>query len=263
MNGQPTAQNNRETGADGDLPGFRNWQNEQHVAELAELWNVDPMVIPDWAEPTHAMQIFRYVEQGSINLLWIAGTNPAVSLPELSRIREILGKESLFLVVSDGYLTETTDFADVVLPAALWGEKTGSYTNTDRTVHLSERAVAPPGEARSDLDIWLDYARRMGFTDRSGRPLPSWETPESAFNAWRECSRGRPCDYSGLSYDKLRYGPGIQWPCTDDAPSGTDRLYVDHHFMTDDDQCETYGHDLRVLGGAGAIGCRRTGYPIW
>jgi ferredoxin-nitrate reductase len=248
MNGQPTAQNNRETGADGDLPGFRNWQNEHHVAALAELWNVDPIVIPDWAEPTHAMQIFRYVEQGSINFLWIAGTNPAVSLPELGRIREVLGKESLFLVVSDGYLTETTAFADVVLPAALWGEKTGSYTNTDRTVHLSERAVAPPGEARSDLDIWLDYARRMGFTDRSGRPLPPWDTPEGAFNAWRECSRGRPCDYSGLSYDKLRDGRGIQWPCTDDAPNGTDRLYIDHHFMTDDDQCETYGHDLATGG---------------
>jgi anaerobic selenocysteine-containing dehydrogenase len=244
MNGQPTAQNNRETGADGDLPGFRNWQNEQHIARLAELWDVDPITIPHWAEPTHTMQIFRYVEQGSINFLWIAGTNPAVSLPELGRIRKILSQESLFLVVSDGYLTETTAFADVVLPAALWGEKTGSYTNTDRTVHLSERAVAPPGDARSDLEIWLDYARRMGFTDRSGRPLPRWETPEEAFNAWKECSRGRPCDYSGLSYEKLRGGPGIQWPCTDEAPNGTDRLYVDHHFMTDDDQCETYGHDL-------------------
>jgi ferredoxin-nitrate reductase len=244
MNGQPTAQNNRETGADGDLPGFRNWENEQHVAALAELWDVDPIVIPRWAEPTHAMQIFRYVEQGSINFLWIAGTNPAVSLPELGRIRRILDQGSLFLVVSDGYLTETTAFADVVLPAALWGEKTGSYTNADRTVHLSERAVTPPGEARSDLEIWLDYARRMGFSDRSGRPLPPWDTPERAFNAWRECSRGRPCDYSGLSYDKLRGGPGIQWPCTDEAPDGTDRLYVDQRFITDDDQCESYGHDL-------------------
>ena len=244
MNGQPTAQNNRETGADGDLPGFRNWENVQHVTALAELWNVDPIIIPDWAEPTHAMQIFRYAEQGSIKFLWIAGTNPAVSLPELGRIRRVLGQDSLFLIVSDGYLTETTAFADVVLPAALWGEKTGTYTNTDRTVHLSEQAVAPPGEARSDLEIWLDYARRMGFTDRSGRPLPSWEIPEEAFDAWRECSRGRPCDYSGLSYVKLRDAPGIQWPCTDAAPDGTDRLYVDHHFMTEDDQCESYGHDL-------------------
>ena len=144
MNGQPTAQNNRETGADGDLPGFRNWENEQHIEALAKLWDVDPIVIPHWAEPTHAMQIFRYAEQGSIKFLWIAGTNPAVSLPELARIRRILGQDSLFLVVSDGYLTETTAYADVVLPAALWGEKTGTYTNTDRTVHLSERALLRP-----------------------------------------------------------------------------------------------------------------------
>jgi ferredoxin-nitrate reductase len=244
MNGQPTAQNNRETGADGDLPGFRNWENEQHIEALAKLWDVDPIVIPHWAEPTHAMQIFRYAEQGSIKFLWIAGTNPAVSLPELARIRKILGQDSLFVVVNDGYLTETTGYADVVLPTALWGEKTGTYTNTDRTVHLSERAVAPPGEARSDLEIWLDYARRMGFTDRSGRPLPPWDTPEEAFLAWRECSRGRPCDYSGLSYDKLRGGRGIQWPCTDEVPDGTERLYVDHDFMTSQDQCENYGHDL-------------------
>ena len=73
----------------------------------------------------------------------------------------------------------------------------------------------------------------MGFTDRSGRPLPTWEPLRRRSNAWRECSRGRPCDYSGLSYDKLRDAPGIQWPCTDEAPEGTDRLYVDHHFMTD------------------------------
>jgi anaerobic selenocysteine-containing dehydrogenase len=147
MNGQPTAQNTRETGADGDLRGFRNWDNEAHVRELAELWNLDPIVIPHWAPPTHAMQIWRYAEQGSIGLLWISGTNPAVSLPELPRIRSILASEELFVVVQDAFLTETARFADVVLPTAIWGEKTGTFTNTDRTVHLSERAVDPPGEA--------------------------------------------------------------------------------------------------------------------
>ncbi len=92
MNGQPTAQNTRETGADGDLPGIRNWSNEAHVAELARLWNVDLHTIPHWAAPTHAMQIFRYAEQGSIELLWISATNPAVSLPELDRVRSILAR---------------------------------------------------------------------------------------------------------------------------------------------------------------------------
>lgn len=179
MNGQPTAQNNRECGADGDLPGFRNWDNPAHVAELADLWNVDPMIIPHWAPPTHAMQLLRYVEQGSIRFLWIAGTNPVVSMPELARIRDLLGGEQCFVVVSDAYRTETTELADVVLPAALWGERTGTFTNADRTVHLSEQAVALPGEARSDFDLWIDYARRMGFRDRSGRPLPWWDTPRT------------------------------------------------------------------------------------
>lgn len=244
MNGQPTAQNNRECGADGDLPGFRNWHNPKHVEELASLWNVDPAIIPHWAPPTHAMQIFRYAEQGSINFLWVSATNPAVSLPELPRIREILAKPELFLVVQDLYLTETASMADVVLPAAAWGEKTGTFTNASRVVHISDKAVDPPGDARSDLNIFLDYSNRMGFTTLDGTPLLTWEGPEDAFEAWKECSRGRPCDYTGLSYSKLRGGSGIPWPCNEQNPEGTTRLYVDGVFPTDPDYCENYGHDL-------------------
>ena len=243
MNGQPTAQNNRECGADGDLPGFRNWENPAHIDELARLWNVDPLVIPHWAPPTHAMQIFRYAEQGSIKLLWISGTNPAVSMPDLARIRRILGGE-VFLVVQDLYETETTRYADVVLPAAGWGEKTGTFTNADRTVHLSDKAIGPPGEARSDLAIFLDYARRMDFRNGDGGPLLPWSSPEEVFEAWKECTRGRPCDYTGLSYAKLRGGSGIPWPCNEEHPEGIDRLYADGVFATDPDDCETYGHDL-------------------
>jgi ferredoxin-nitrate reductase len=244
MNGQPTAQNTRECGANGDLPAFRNWNNVDHVQDLAELWNVERMKIPHWASPTHAMQIWRYAEQGSISLLWISATNPAVSLPELPRIREILDDEDLFIVVQDIFLTETARYADVVLPAATWGEKTGTFTNADRTVHLSEKAVEPPGEAKSDLEIFLDYARRMDFRDKDGQPLIKWDNPESCFEAWKECSRGRPCDYTGLSIDKLRGGSGIQWPCDDEHPDGTERLYADGDFNTETDYCETYGRGL-------------------
>ncbi len=244
FNGQPTAQNTRETGANGDLPAFRNWDNKRHVQDLAELWNVDSMKIPHWAPPTHAMQIFRYAEQGSINFLWISCTNPAVSLPELHRIRSILEKEDLFVVVQDIFPTETAEYADVVLPAATWGEKTGTYTNTDRTVHLSEAAVEPPGEAKHDLDIFLEYAERMDFRDRDGRPLIKWVHPEEAFEAWKECSRGRPCDYTGITYEKLRGGSGIQWPCNEEHPEGTERLYADGDFNTRTEECETYGQDL-------------------
>ncbi|WP_127550258.1 molybdopterin oxidoreductase family protein [Actinoplanes sp. OR16] len=247
MNGQPTAQNNRECGADGDLPGFRNWDNEQHVRELAGLWNVDPLTIPHWAPPTHAMQIFSYAEEGSIRLLWISATNPAVSMPESARIRRTLAGEQCFVVVQDLFLTETARLADVVLPAAGWGEKTGTFTNVNRVVHLSEKAVEPPGEALSDLQIFLRYAGAMDFRDDDGNPLIPWRTPEEAFDAWREASRGRPSDYSGLSYAKLR-GSGIPWPVTDAAPEGTDRLYTDAVFPTATDRCETYGHDLLTGG---------------
>ncbi|MFH9125750.1 molybdopterin oxidoreductase family protein [Streptomyces globisporus] len=244
MNGQPTAQNTRECGADGDLPGFRNWDNPRHVRDLAELWNVDELTIPHWAPPTHAMQIFRYAEQGSIGWLWISATNPAVSMPESARIRKILQSRKCFTIVQDLFLTETAEFADVVLPAAGWGEKTGCFTNADRTVHLSQKAVEPPGEAKSDLDIFFMYADAMGFTDQDGAPLVKWRSPEEAFDAWRECSRGRPCDYTGLSYEKLSGPTGIPWPCNEDAPEGTERLYADAVFNTAPDQCETYGHDL-------------------
>ncbi|WP_433871089.1 molybdopterin-dependent oxidoreductase [Saccharopolyspora sp. CA-218241] len=145
MNGQPTAENTRETGADGTLPAYLNWQNDAHVRRLAEVWNVEVPRIPHWGPPTHAMEIFRHCEQGTIRFLWITGTNPAVSLPELRRIRSICARDGLFLVVSDAFPTETTELADVVLPAALWGEKTGCFTNADRTVHLSEQAIEPPG----------------------------------------------------------------------------------------------------------------------
>jgi ferredoxin-nitrate reductase len=244
MNGQPTAQNTRETGADGDLPGFRNWGNEEHIKQLAELWNVDPIIIPHWAPPTHAMQIWRYAEQGSIKLLWISATNPAVSMPELARIRKILEKKDLFVVVQDAFMTETAKHADVLLPAAMWGEKTGTYTNVDRTVHISHKAVEPPGEARADLDIFIDYSHRMGFKDKDGAPLIKWKTTEDVFEGWKECTRGRPCDYTGLSYAKLSGGSGIQWPCNEEHPNGTKHLYTDGVFNTELEYCETYGHDL-------------------
>src|SRR4051812_18102069 len=244
MNGQPTAQNTRECGADGDLAGFRNWANDEHVKELARIWNLDPMAIPHYSAPTHLMQMMRYVEEGSIRFLWVSGTNPAVSLPELSRVRGILTQERLFVVVQDIFLSETAQLADVVLPAATWGEKTGTFTNVDRTVHLSDKAVDPPGNARPDLDILLDYARRLDLRDKDGDPLVKWETPEEAFEGWKECTRGRPCDYTGLSYDKLRGGSGVQWPCNEEHPDGTERIYVDGEFWSDPDYCESYGRDL-------------------
>ncbi|RMI31262.1 molybdopterin oxidoreductase family protein [Nocardia stercoris] len=255
MNGQPTAQNTRECGANGDLPGFRNWANPDHIDELARLWNVDPRRLAHDAPPTDIMQMMRLAESGDLRMLWVSATNPAVSLPELARIRRILAQDSLFLVVQDIFPTETTELADVVLPAAGWGEKTGTFTNADRTVHLSEQAVPPPGDARSDLWIFLDVARRLGLRDRDGAPLLAWQSPEQVFRAWCRCSAGRPCDYSAITYDRLR-ATSIQWPCTAEHPDGVERLYGDGRFFADPDTCETYGKNLLTGEPRGAIDYR-------
>jgi predicted molibdopterin-dependent oxidoreductase YjgC len=84
----------------------------------------------------------------------------------------------------------------------------------------------------------------MGLKDADGAPLVKWTDAEGAFEGWKECSRGRPCDYSGMSYEKLRGGSGIQWPCTDEHPDGTERLYVDGQFFSAPDYCESYGRDM-------------------
>ena len=247
MNGQPTAQNNRETGCNGEFPGFRNYQNMDHMKDLAKHWNVDVSKVPHWSVPTHIMEMLHFIETGTIKMLWVSGTNPAVSLPELERVRTLFTKPELFLVVQDIFMTETAQLADVVLPAAMWGEKTGCFTNVDRTVHLSHKAIEPPGEAKADLEIFIEYARRMGFKDKDDQPLVKWSTPEEAFEAWKQCTAGTACDYTGLSYAKLTGGSGIQWPCNPQtSPDGTERLYTEWHFPTDLDHCESYGHDLET-----------------
>ena len=246
MNGQPTAQNNREAGCDGEYPAFRNYNNPTHMQELADLWNIDYHQLPHWSQPTHVENMLTFIERGTLQMFWISGTNPLVSLPNLPRSRRLLTKPDLFVVVQDIFLTETAAIADVVLPASQWAEKTGCFTNVDRTVHLSHKAIDPPGECKSDMDIFIEFARRMDFRDKDDRPLIYWSTPEEAFNAWKGVSKGRPCDYSGLTYEKLTGGSGIQWPCNEDHPYGKERLFEDGQFFTDLEYCESFGHDLET-----------------
>lgn len=99
MNGQPTAENSRETGSGSNLSAFRNFDNPRHVEEMAKLWNVDPATLPNWGPPMHALQIFDYVRDGSIRVLWIIGTNPAVSIPDLARLRTGLRGQGVFVIV--------------------------------------------------------------------------------------------------------------------------------------------------------------------
>ncbi|KFG84856.1 hypothetical protein MANI_115324 [Metarhizium anisopliae] len=190
--------------------------------------------------------MLQYMQNGTLRMVWASGTNPLLSLPHSPVIRDIFAQPELFVICQDIYWTQTIAVADVVLPDAQWGENTGCFTNADWTVHISHKAVDPPGEAKADLDIFIDFARRMAFGDEDGQELLPWKSPEEVFNAWKLVSAGRPCDYSGISYDMLTGGSGIQWPCNGQHPQGKERLFADGVFFTYIDYCESFGHDLET-----------------
>jgi anaerobic selenocysteine-containing dehydrogenase len=242
MAGQPSAMCNREAGAGGSYPAYRNPHNEAQMRDLAEHWNLDYGNFRHEV-PQDIMSMMEAAERGEIEFMWVIGTNPLVSLPDQNRSERIMRK--LFMVVQDPFIdAETVDLADIYFPAAMWGEKTGCITNADRSVNLLMKAVDPPGQARSDFDLIVEAAKRLGFTDREGEPLIAFADPKDAFDEWRKVSKGRPCDYSGMSYELILEMGAVRWPCNDQHPRGSERLYEDLEFWTSIDQCETYGADF-------------------
>jgi len=164
-------------------------------------------------------------------------------MPNQNRSERIMKR--MFMVVQDPFIdTETVSLADIYFPAAMWGEKEGCVTNADRSVNLMLKAVDPPGESRSDFDIFVDVANRLGFTDKDGDPLISFKKPGDAFEEWRKVSKGRPCDYSGMIYELILEMGAVRWPCNEKYPRGCERLYEDLHFWTGIDECENYGVDF-------------------
>ncbi|HEV2419048.1 MAG TPA: molybdopterin oxidoreductase family protein [Terriglobia bacterium] len=242
MAGQPSAMSNRETGAGGSYPGYRNPHSEAQMRDLCERWNLDFDKFHHEV-PKDILLMMETAERGEIEFMWVIGTNPLVSLPDQNRSERILRR--LFLVVEDPFLdAETVDLADVYFPAAMWGEKKGCVTNADRSVNLLLQAVKPPGEARSDFDIFVEVGNRLGFKDRDGAPLISFKDPKDAFEEWRTVSKGRPCDYSGMTYELILETGAVRWPCNEQHPRGSQRLYEDLEFWTGIDECETYGADF-------------------
>lgn len=236
ITGQCNAMGTREAGFTSSLPGYRKFEDASDREELAGLWKIDPSEIPTqrgYAYPDIIEGILRKEIRG----LWIVATNPLVSFPNQDVLRQAL--ESLdFLVVQDGFHpTATTQIADLVLPAAIWGEKEGTYTNSERRVSKCNASVPPPGEALSDFEIFLRVARKLGVKERL---FPGWTSPEGAFDEWRRVSDGRLCDYSGIDYDLLDRGP-VQWPHrAGDDPSVVKRLYADGQFETADGKAKLW-----------------------
>ncbi|MBN2623457.1 MAG: nitrate reductase [Acidimicrobiales bacterium] len=231
ITGQCNAMGTREAGFTASMPGYRPYDDPVARRELAALWGVDERRLPTERGRAYP-DIVNGVIDGRIKGLWIIATNPVVSFPNRELLEDALGRLDL-LVVQDGFETPTTALADVVLPAAIWGEKDGTFTNSERRVSRVRAAVAPPGEARSDFDIVLALAARLGVRDEL---FPGWERPADAFDEWRRVSAGRLCDYSGITDDRISAVGGVQWPCPADDPSvpagGTARLYADGRFPT-------------------------------
>lgn len=230
LTGQPNAMGGRETGAMATLlPGHRSPANPAHRAELARLWNVP--ALPE-APGRTAVELFEAVRAGGIKALWIACTNPAQSLPEQARVREALARAE-FVVLQEAFGdTETAPYADLLLPAATWGEKDGTVTNSERRITRVHRAVPPPGEARPDWQIARDLALHLGRElGRHDAPqLFSWFHPGQVFREHAGTTRGRDLDCSGLDYAVLEARGPQQWPFPAGASAGTARLYADRCF---------------------------------
>lgn len=237
ITGQCNAMGTREAGGTSSLPGYRGWEDPEARAELAGLWGIDESSLPATRGRAYP-DIIDGVVDGSIKALWIIATNPPVSFPNRGRLEWALSKLDL-LVVQDGFDTPTTALADVVLPAAIWGEKDGTYTNSERRVSRAHKAVEPPGEARPDFDIFLDVAAAAGVR---AKLFGSWHGPEDAFDEWARVSAGRLCDYSGMTWERIDSVRGVQWPCPTGTvePGGTPRLYADGRFPTASGKAQLY-----------------------
>ena len=237
ITGQCNAMGTREAGFTSSLPGYRKFEKKEDRGELAKLWNVAEERIPT-ARGLAYPDIINAAVEGGIKSLWIIATNPMVSYPNQEQLRK--GLRNLdFLVVQDGFHpTPTTEMAHLVLPAAIWGEKEGTYTNSERRVLKANAAVPPPAEAKTDFDIFLAVAARLGCQDEL---FPGWRGPADAFDEWRRVSRGRLCDYSGMTYEAIEAEGGLQWP----YPEGTtgnavSRLYADGVFQHADGKARLF-----------------------
>src|SRR6266567_3085875 len=196
ITGQCNAMGTREAGFASSLPGYRKFESAPDREELAALWGISADRIPTSRGLAYP-DIVEAALAKKIRALWVIATNPVVSYPNLGVLQQSL--EALdFFVVQDGFHpTPTSELADLVLPAAIWGEKEGTYTNSERGVSKVNAAVAPPAEARSDFDIFLAVAEKLGCREEL---FPGWREPNDAFEEWKNISAGRLCDYSGLDY---------------------------------------------------------------
>ncbi len=228
ITGQCNAMGTREWSSCSGLPGYRALENPKHREEVGRFWGVDPEFFPE-KRGLFQTDIFPAIETGQIKALWIVATNPMTSMPNSPRIRKTLEKLE-FCVVQDTYKdVETTQYAHVYLPGAVWAEKEGCFTNTERRVNITRPVVAPFENSKPDHWIFSQLAKRW----EQGRKIKFPDTTSEIFEEMKQLSKGddRMLDISGMSHDLIEEKRGIQWPMREDDSGGTPRLYSDGKFQ--------------------------------
>lgn len=229
LTGQPNAMGGREAGGLSHLlPGYRSVKNPQHRAEVEQFWGLPAGRIS--SHPGRSTwEIITGLESGEVDFLWIAATNPVVSLPDLERTKAALRRSPLTVYQDAYYPTETSHYAHILLPAAQWSEKTGTMTNSERRITYCPQFRQPPGVAKPDWEIFAEVGRRLGFTN-----LFNFSDAAAVRAEFVQLTRNRPCDQSGITHETLRAHGAIQWPHSDAHPPTPEpkRLYTDRRFHT-------------------------------
>jgi ferredoxin-nitrate reductase len=219
LTGQPNAMGGREAGGLSHLlPGYRSVTNPQHRAEVEAFWHLPAGSISPQRGRT-VWEMILGLEQGEVELFWIAATNPIVSLPDLERTKAAL-RRSPFTVYQEAYYpTETSAYAHVLLPATQWSEKTGTMTNSERRVTLCAKFQEPLGEAREDWAIFAEVGRRLGFAAQF-----AFADATAVHAEFVQLTRDRPCDMTGISHARLQAEGPLQWPCPDTEPNPKSKI---------------------------------------
>lgn len=226
ITGQGNGQGGREHGQKADqLPGYRRIDNPEHRKHIAKVWGVDEANLPGKGKSAYELFDSLGTPDG-VRALFVMGSNPVVSAPNAGHVQQRLRDLDL-LVVSDIFLSETAEIADVVLPCTQWAEEEGTMTNLEGRVILRRRAVDPPKGVRSDLQVLSGLARGLGCT--SGFP----EEPREVFDELRMATAGGIADYAGIDYDRIVEEDGVFWPCPHVDHPGTPRMFLER-FETED-----------------------------
>ena len=221
LTGQGNGQGGREHGQKADqLPGYRKIDDPIARQHMADIWGVAEKDIPGPGKSAYEM-LDLLGRAGGVRALLVLGSNLVVSAPNSLHIAERI-KALDFLVVSDFFLSETAELADVVLPTAQWAEEEGTMTNLEGRVILRKQALDPPTGVRTDIEMLCDLAARLGK-----REFFSFLSAGDVFEELRRASQGGAADYSGISYQKIEANNGVFWPCPAENHPGTPRMFTE------------------------------------